>query len=473
MGLSRVKSVMFVSSGAVVGQGVIILTLPIITRLYSPDTFGLYAVFVSSVGMFSSIIALHYELAIPLPKGDAEAKRVLTLALLVAFSLSLLIGILVFAFSDYIFFVLKSEALEPYAWMFVVVLALNGWLVTLRYWTIRKKAFHSLALSTGSQGIGQATPQMIAGAFGWGIIGLLLGQVGGLVAGLWPTLRRLPRHMFSVRQKWTRARLMIVAKKYRKFPMITTWSSLINALSVNLPVLMLSVFFGAAVTGFFALSYRILQLPTRLIGESVAQVFFSMAADANRTADLARVTRRVFRGMFSFALPTFAILGYVAPELVALVFGKTWAVAGWYSQLLMPWIFFAFLSSTLSVLVSVLHKQAQELLFQGAYLGCILLSLAVGSIFGSTAAIALLGILGGLFLLLKVFWLLSIAGVSTKESAVFCLRESGGVALVVLGLYVGKPQLSSDLILIGVAVLTLAGMHGLNYRVRNVYGIRS
>ncbi len=469
---SRARNVLLVTGGATIGQGAVMLSMPIITRLYNPDTFGLYAVFTSAIGIFSTIIALHYELAIPLPRGEAEAKRLMKLALLIAAIFSSVVGIVIIIFKAPIFSVIQAQKLEPYVWLIPCVLVLNGVSILLTFWAIRKQGFRYTALSKIFQGVTQSVSQVVAGIFGGGLYGLVIGQVGGQIAGILALLRAAPKSWQIARRRAQGAQLWLTAKKYQRFPLITVWSSLINALSIQLPVLMLSLLFGPSVTGFFALSFRLLQMPVRLLGQSASQVFFSMAAEAHRENDLARVTRRIFRSMFSFALPTFVILGYVAPELTKIIFGEAWAEAGIYTQLLMPWIMFAFLSETLSVLVSVLHRQSQELLFQLGYLLCIFVSIIGGAFLGGTATVALLGILGGIFLLTKIFWLLSISGVLLRETMAFCLRECAIIAPSMLVLYVGKKSIPSELMVIAMAIALLSAIHFFNYRYRSIYGFR-
>src|SRR5690606_39781775 len=67
--------------GSVVGQAVVILTYPLITRLYDPADFGLFSVFASVVSMVAVASTASLEAAVPLPREDRDAAAVAWAAL--------------------------------------------------------------------------------------------------------------------------------------------------------------------------------------------------------------------------------------------------------------------------------------------------------------------------------------------------------------------------------------------------------
>ena len=77
------RSASLLAGGAVAGQAIIVAASPILTRLYSPEDFGVLAVFASLLSILSIVASLRYQLAIPLPKTDEEAANVTVLSLAV------------------------------------------------------------------------------------------------------------------------------------------------------------------------------------------------------------------------------------------------------------------------------------------------------------------------------------------------------------------------------------------------------
>lgn len=465
---------MLISTGALFGQVVIVAVTPIITRLYTPSEMGLYAVFVAFVGIFATPIALHYELAVPLPRRNSEASSVAVLGLVSAVMTSAVLGLVMFIFRDQLLGLTKAEALRGFMWLVPVGLVATGVMNVLTTWAIRKKVFKATAASKAAQGLGQSIPQVVAGMGHMGVGGLIAGQILGIFAAVGAlTTAGVPRSTArTLRTAWMR--LWIVARKYRRFALITVWSSLGNAFASQIPVMMLASLFGAYVAGQFALSFRLLQLPLRLVGNSISQVFFAHAADANHSESLASLTSATFRGLFAFGLPSFVLAACVAPEVFRMVFGDEWEDAGYYTQLLMPWILFSFISSVLSVLVSVLQRQGQELVLQVTYVIVVAVSLLAGYLYGSpVVAMATLGGLGGIYFFCKICWLLSITGAKVGANLSFCVRECVITAPIAAGLLWYSGIGLSDLKVSAAGILSLLLVHGWNYWGREVYAVKA
>ena len=67
------RNVMTLLTGSVIAQFIPLLLTPILSRLFSPEEFGLFAFYISIITLFSAIATGRYELAILLPKDDKKA----------------------------------------------------------------------------------------------------------------------------------------------------------------------------------------------------------------------------------------------------------------------------------------------------------------------------------------------------------------------------------------------------------------
>jgi O-antigen/teichoic acid export membrane protein len=409
--------------GTVIGQGAIVLAAPLITRLYSPAEMGLYAVFGSLLGILSVISSLHYELAIPLPRKDRDGFNILLLSIVSALFFTAVVTVLGLLIGDQLLALIKAPALFEYIWFFPIALLLFSVNRNLIHWGIRKETFSINAVGRMVQGPGQVLPQIGLGIHGLGVLGLIAGQLTGQVLGFLALVRGLFHSTVTYKQVDIK-KIQELAHEYRRFPLFTTWSSLVNTLAAHLPVLMLTSYFGATVTGLYALSFRILQVPMRFLGQSVSQVFFSVAVEANNDGHIQKSTMAVYGKLVRIGLPSLLLIAVCAPDLFVLGFGERWKAAGVYSRLLMPWLFFSFLSSTLSSLVSVLQQQTRELLIQLFYVVTIAGSLICGGQIGDpNITMMLLGGLGGGCLMSKVLWLMHISGNSVVRSLLVLLSE--------------------------------------------------
>ena len=69
-----------------------------------------------------------------------------------------------------------------------------------------------------------------------------------------------------------------MAKQYKIFPIYSSWTQLINSLSVTIIVFFLNFLFTPAMVGFYQFGVSILQTPINIISNSVGKVFYRKAA---------------------------------------------------------------------------------------------------------------------------------------------------------------------------------------------------
>lgn len=76
-------------TGSVIGQGVVLLASPLLTRLYTPSGFGTLAVVTSTSAMVGAVVTLGLERAVPLPRSHTGARALArsAVASLVAWSI--------------------------------------------------------------------------------------------------------------------------------------------------------------------------------------------------------------------------------------------------------------------------------------------------------------------------------------------------------------------------------------------------
>ena len=87
--------------GTVISQAIVIISSPVLTRLYSPEEFGVLAVYVSFFAFLTIVISLRFELAIPLSRSTSEALAVVKLCVLITFSLVVVLIVLLMLFGNY------------------------------------------------------------------------------------------------------------------------------------------------------------------------------------------------------------------------------------------------------------------------------------------------------------------------------------------------------------------------------------
>jgi lipopolysaccharide exporter len=389
-----VGGVLTLVSGTAVAQLLLALALPVLTRLYTPAEYGALAVYASTLTVLVVLASLRYELAIPLPEDDEVAGSLLALTLVILAAMTALVSLVVWLAGDALVTRANVPVLRPYRWLLPVGFLGAGAYQALSYWAIRRRAFGRLARTKLSQGVGQVAAQVGLGLAGAGAPGLLVGDVIGRVAGGGGlALLALRDRPFA---RVTRASLAAAAGRYRRFPLLTTGAGLLNIGSLQLPSIVFSASFGVAAAGLYALSFKMLVLPTMLVGQAVGQVFLSRAAAlAEEPERLRQLTERTALTLLAGGLPLFGAVALAGPQLFGGVLGSRWEQAGRYAQVLAPWFVVWLVSSPLSGLLSVREWQGSALGFSASEFALRLTALLIGAHRGSPMlAVALLSASG-------------------------------------------------------------------------------
>lgn len=353
------RNVLLMSSATSLGQLLVIAAAPILTRLFSPEDFGVLGVYASILGIVSVVASLRYEQAIPLPKSDAVAANVLVAALYFALLISLVTGIAIFFFKTRIAELVGLSGHEYTLYLIPVGVLLVGAFQCLSNWAIRKEAFPAIAQTTLMQGGGSVATQLAAGIVGAGAPGLVIGQIVGQVAGLGRLARLLVNDPGRPIKSVSTRNLKRVIGRYRSFPIVFTWSALLNSIGLMGPTILLAAFYGATVVGWYALVQRILGVPTSLLGRAVTNAFFSESARLAREdpPELGRLFLSVLKNLTLMGVVTIVPLGLISPWLFPFVFGDNWTTAGRYAMILTPMILLQFLTSPFGVILAVLERK--------------------------------------------------------------------------------------------------------------------
>jgi len=432
-------------SGTAIAQAIGILASPIITRLYGPEAFGLLALFTSITGIIGVIACMRYELAIMLPKSNEEAANLLGLCLLFVVLITILTGIGLFFGGSIVLAILQAPGLAPYLWMVPLFVFMSGVFLALNYWNSRTRHFGRLSVARITSAVATTGTQLGAGFAGYATGGSLIGanlvgsaiSTGTLGGQIWRDDGTL------IKKSVSRHGMLNALKRYMKFPLIDSGSALLNTISWQLPVLLLSAFFSPVIVGFYALGMRVLHAPMSLIGGSIAQVFFQRASEASRIGALNILVENVFKVLVNIGLFPLLILTIIGGDLFSLIFGNIWEEAGVYTQILGIWTFIWFISSPLSTLYIVLEKQDFGLKYNIANLITRLGSLIIG------------GLMGSVYIALILF---AISGIVVYGYLCLAMMKFSGVSWLVM-----KRIVLSNLLLFAPVGCLLIGLKNLNF----------
>lgn len=407
---SFARNVVVMLGGTSAGPAINALTMPVLSRLYTPEDFGMLAVFNAALTVLVTFPGLRYESAIPLPADEEDAKdlQLLSLALLVA--TSAITAVVVLLFSTKLAALLNAEQLAPYLWLLPLALFFAGLFKVVSYWNTRVKRFGDLARGTMARPAGMATISILLGLARIGPLGLVLGSLGGqLSSAITITLlaiRRDGRRLFRALRP---ARALQLARIYRQFPLYQMPAALLNAGSQQVSLIVMAALYDMTTVGQYGVARRVFSVPMFVLVQAVAQVFLQRTAEEhNRGGNLRRLVAKIYGRLFLIGVVPTALMFALAPWACRVLLGPEYEVAGVYTRLLIPWLFLAFISSPTTCVFAVLNRQGIIFGYTVAQLGARALAIWAGWYFfgdayWSLALYSLVGLLGNAYIMLQTW----------------------------------------------------------------------
>lgn len=404
------KNVLTLMTGTTIAQAIPIVISPILTRLYTPEDFGLLTLYMSIVSILSVIITGRYELAILLPKKQVNANAIVVLIFYTSLSLSIVFFCIIFIWKKQIIDFFNIKELSSWIYLIPVSVLLVGWYQGLNYWVNRQGKFTDLAVSNLSQTTATASSNLI---FGYGNFfkgGLV---IGGLI-GQFINVCILGRLFFKEKifKSTPQEDVKKMAVRYINFPKITMFSGVINMSAKELPKTIISSVFGTGALGFLSLAQRMLVIPIALISSSTTSVFFKYASEEYKQKKKAiEIYDKTLKKLVLIAIVPMVLAFFLAPALFSFIFGEKWIVAGEITQLLIPFYFCYFVGAPLNAMFAIAEKQKQEMIWQVIFFVLSVSSILIGKFLEADIKLTILmfSIANSLVFILSIFMTRKIA----------------------------------------------------------------
>lgn len=357
---SFIRDVGTLASGTVVAQALTVLVLLVLARLYGPQEFGVFGLFMSILTVLAFTASVGYERAVVLPEGERDAARLLVLAWLIAGSVAFGVFVVVGLARNSIAGILNVPDLAPWLLLLPLGVFFAAWSDGLRYWLTRQRMFAPVARARVAQVVAGSTGQIgLAVVLGWGAGGLIVGRVSGIVLlGVLLLGAGGKKLAESMGQLSGELKLGTVARRYKKFPLFATWSVLLLQAAQQLPIFLVAIHFSAATVGFVAMMLRVVSAPMQVVGSSFEHVMFQRAAQEVQKEGVPRETvERTFAYLLATCLVPGIVLVFFGRELLTLALGADWEMAGQMTEWLAPVVLLNFLVSPLAPVFNVRERQ--------------------------------------------------------------------------------------------------------------------
>lgn len=350
-----IRHVATLLTGTVASQALMLLLTPVLSRLYTPEDYGLFSVYASILSTLTVIAALRYDMAIMLPRSEANAKvlkRGVTILIVAASVVSTVVclilgGVIADAFN--------APSLAPWLGLMGLSVFSLSEITALTYWFNRTKDYKTIGVNkvlmssgTGLAQLGLALVKI--GGVGGLIIGSLLGQFLALVR-----LRQKSKDSRSGLEE-ADSSLKELLHRYRRMPLLNGPNALVDSARSTGMSLLIAALYSGAVLGQFYMAWRILQIPIALINGAISQVFFQKLATIERGRMFPFIRTAIVRSALLGIIP-FVLIYVLSPWIFPLVLGGQWVQASYISQALVPWLFMNLITSPISTIFVVTDNQ--------------------------------------------------------------------------------------------------------------------
>ncbi|WP_082729926.1 oligosaccharide flippase family protein [Pseudomonas sp. Os17] len=351
------KNAILLALGTSSAQIISMATMPILSRLYSPEVFGSLAFFMAVFGITSVFSTLRYETTILLPKNDNDAKTLVAVASIATLTTTTLILIILSLINSIV--KLRLEISFPLILTAVIFGGFSGLISVGNTWLNRLQRYNKLTLQRLAQSVTAAAIGVIFGYYGseWG---LLIAQCTVIIL----TCAFFSRFLLRSLSLQTPKLLATAAKTHLNTPKFLLPTSLLDVVTMHLPIVILITYYGSEVTGQFSMAWKMAALPISLVGAAVGQVFFQRYASVwPDRSSAAIVLYQTWGGLTLVGLIPTVLLLFWGQDIFAIVLGENWSEAGHMATYLAPMLLAMLISSPTSSALIVMGLQRYSLYF--------------------------------------------------------------------------------------------------------------
>lgn len=347
-----IKNMSYVAGASFVAQGINIVILPLLSRIYSPSDFGILSVYTSVVGILTMFTGLRYYLAIPLPKQEKYARALLYVTSVAHCVFVFMLFVFAYFVGDYILDKIHLSSLQPYLYLIPFGVFVTGAYTIATQWAVREGFFSTIGWTRILQAICGNGAKLALGIIGCKPMGLLLGAVVAQGCGSSGIFRASIKKK-SLKFTLSRTDIKRSVIKYRNFPIYDMWTAVINVVGQNMPQLFLSFYYSLNTVGFYTMAVSLLSLPISIVGAAVGQVFVQRGAQAKYDGTLASFSEKSYRIMLTLSMYPIIALSLLAPIIFSFFLGTQWEKSGLYAIVLSPKVAYSMTYSPLCMLYAI------------------------------------------------------------------------------------------------------------------------
>ncbi len=344
------KNILKLISGEGIGRAVGFLMTPVITRLYTPTDFGMFAVFASVCALCYPFCTLRYTLVIPLHTNEKIGINSLAACILILLINTFILGIAFVLFHSPILSLFSSESIDDLWYFIPLAFFLYGISEVMSYYSTRYRNFSTIAKVSVLQKTVGASAKIVFGLFRLDVTGLLIGNILAESGGLSLYLRTYWKRLKESARDVTFGKICFVLKRYINFPLYRVPSQILLKAGESIPILYFAWHFGTGTTGQISLATAMLSAPVIIVCTTVGKAFYGEIASLVRKSrgEVSALTVRIMIKLLVVSIVPFTLVVCFGPWIFRTFFGAEWVQSGTYARYLCFYLIFRFVYSPIS-----------------------------------------------------------------------------------------------------------------------------
>lgn len=353
------KGMLTLLVGAGLARIVGLISIPVLARIYSPEDYGVLALYTSFVAILAPIMTLRYVQAIPLPKNDVIAFNLFALCFKLITFFSIVAAIVLTLFGETVLAWFDMEALMPWRWLIVLGAAGSALYELFSLWATRKRQYKTISKTQFTQSLIGNIAKIGLGLLTFKPSGMIVGQFLSQSAGITSFVKDAKKDFKAYLPKVQHSKEKLVAKYYQDFVWFRLPSQFLMVLSLQAPILMAAYLYDGDTVGQLSFTMMALTLPVSLIGMAMSKAYYAEIAKIgkNNRKKIKKITIDIQKKLFLVAIPISLFVFFLSEWIFIFVFGEKWQTAGVFASVLSPFLLLRFTSTPLDQVFNVLGSQ--------------------------------------------------------------------------------------------------------------------
>jgi O-antigen/teichoic acid export membrane protein len=408
------QNLAFTFSGNVLAILIGFAFTPILTRIYSPEAYGMFSLFIALGQNVGSIATLQFTRAFVIVESEDAFRSLWITTLVSSVVFSILSGIVLLLYGDAVLGFFQAESLSPFLVLIPIAIFLNAFNDIIRSWSIRLKEFRRGSYVRMSSTLASRLSSVSLGFFTSGsVIGLLVGELMYKTIDSVFLITKGMRQALDFSGAHKPVALSETLSAFKNYPLYVLPSVWIGGFATQLPVYFLLMGFSSEVVGHYSLANRMLSIPALIIVNSLAPVFLQRITEHYRTSkdEIANLIAKLVNRLLLITLLPFLLLMLFSEWIFLFLLGDQWMLAGQLAFFLGVYYPFYILSGSMVSVFRVFERERLALLFNLLFIAVVAVILWIGIGTGNIfITIGMYSVASVVLYALQMYLLLKIAG---------------------------------------------------------------